>query len=585
MHPWVLVPLLSVVVAAILASVVAARERDRRAGRLGSLVLVAAGVWSLFELLSVTAPNAERAALLLRWSTLGSLSVGPLILHLIIARLDSPLGRLRHLLPASYAAGALGILVSVATHATTTGARPAPWGWVAVPGPALPAVYGLVTAPLVLLVFGLRRAGSGLQLRVNGAEIAGLIFMCVASLTDFVLPFSGIACPRLGAPMLVLWGVVSWWTVYRFDEAALSPQKFAREILDTLPDGVALLRRDGRVRTANKRLAKLTGQPLRDLLGTSAADLLVGGRGQLEHGGGEIECDLVTAAGLRVPVSISYSPLEHASDEPAGHVLVVRDVREVVALRNRLAASGRLVAVGQLAAGIAHEINNPISYVRSNLGLLKGHWEKLRSALEGTRRGPGASNALEGGLELLHEAGAEIDRVADIVRDVGGLSHGGSLETEAVDLSELLDAAVRVATTQLQPARIERDYGDVPLVPCTPQEMLQVLLNLLLNARQSFHGEGTIRLTTRRQSDAAVIEIADDGRGIDPDTLERIFEPFFTAERCSEGAGLGLSISQQIVTKHGGTIRAESEPGRGTTFRIRLPVNPRRSAGDEQESG
>jgi signal transduction histidine kinase len=115
--------------------------------------------------------------------------------------------------------------------------------------------------------------------------------------------------------------------------------------------------------------------------------------------------------------------------------------------------------------------------------------------------------------------------------------------------------------------------------------MLQVLLNLLLNARQSFHGEGTIRLTTRRQSDAAVIEIADDGRGIDPDTLERIFEPFFTAERCSEGAGLGLSISQQIVTKHGGTIRAESEPGRGTTFRIRLPVNPRRSVGDEQESG
>jgi signal transduction histidine kinase len=254
-------------------------------------------------------------------------------------------------------------------------------------------------------------------------------------------------------------------------------------------------------------------------------------------------------------------------------VLVIRDLREVVSLRSRLITSGRLAAVGQLAAGIAHEINNPIAYVQSNMNLLHEHWGVVKTEFEKSAPGSVIEKILEDGGEMIEESGEGLSRVAEIVRDVGGFSRPSHLERESVDLNKLLDTAARVAHPQLRHrATLERRYGELPLVPCMAQELMQVFLNLLLNAAQSMEMVGTIRLVTEHDGDRVWIHVIDDGKGMDPETLERIFTPFFTTKPVGEGTGLGLSISHQIIEKHGGKIDVESTPGEGTTFHISLPV-------------
>ena len=393
-----------------------------------------------------------------------------------------------------------------------------------------------------------------------------------------------IPFPRLGSTSFVAWVGVIWWSIYRHREPRLAPQKFAREILETLPDGVALVRPNGNIRATNERLGELAGRPAFSLMGTPIAELLTGGEDAWSGPENESECELVGASGSRVPVSISHSALTDEEGHTIGHVLAVRDLREVVSLRGRLVASGRLAAIGQLAAGIAHEINNPLAYVRSNIGLLEQHWDEAGAALEKSPCGPLVQTALEEGLELLEEASAGVDRVAAVVRDIGGFSRGGVVETEDADLTELLDTAARVAAPQLERARIERRYEDLPRVSCVPQELMQVFLNLLLNASQSFEGQGTIRLTTRLEGDRALVEVTDNGVGIDPANVERIFEPFFTTKPVGEGTGLGLSIARQIVINHGGSIQARPEPVRGTTFCIRLPLKAGAVSSDGAES-
>jgi len=206
----------------------------------------------------------------------------------------------------------------------------------------------------------------------------------------------------------------------------------------------------------------------------------------------ERECELVAARGKRAAVSLAHSPLRDEEGNAIGHVIVVRDLREVASLRSRLVTSGRLAAVGELAAGIAHEINNPIAYVRSNVNLLERHWELIGAAFEKSKCGTRVRDALKEGSELLGEALEGVDRVAAIVRDVGGFSRGGPAQQELGDVNELLDAAVRVGAHQLRVATVERHYGELPLVPCVPQELMQVFLNLVLNAAQSIEGRGTV---------------------------------------------------------------------------------------------
>jgi PAS domain S-box-containing protein len=582
MHPQALLAFASAIGAVALASAITGREPDRRANRLMSALLLCAGLWSLLELLWQAAPDAELAATYMRWGSLCGTPIGALLLHLLVTSAPG-FERYRPLLLPAYAVAAVVAALSVSTDLVVAGAQRTAWGFSALPGSALPGVYGLLaSAPLAAGLGWVSRGPRSPRGLLSPVVLAGGACFAIASATEVLLPVQGFAAPHLGNDAVVTWGAAAWWSIYRFREPLLTPRRFAREILETLPHGVALLRRDGRIRSTNQRLAQLAERDPEQLLGVRVEDLLTDPAREPAGADGRRECELSSASGRRIPVSVSHAPLEDEDGNTVGHVLAVHDLREVTELRSRLVASGRLVAVGQLAAGIAHEINNPIAYVRSNLRLLEEHWQKLAGALGHGPRGPLLREALEEGPARLCDAGEGVDRVAQIVRDVGGFSRGGAVAEEPASLDELLTTAVRVAKPQLGQLRIERSGGLAAPVPCVPQELIQVFLNLLLNAARACGPSGRIRLATWLEGDSAVVEVADDGPGIAPELRARIFEPFFTTRPVGEGTGLGLSISKQIAASHGGRIEVASEPGRGSSFRVRLPARgaPKAASGE-----
>jgi signal transduction histidine kinase len=411
-------------------------------------------------------------------------------------------------------------------------------------------------------------------------ELAIGLTVLVASVTDFLLPTLGKPVPRLGSTSVAVWGLVTWWMAYRFRAAGLSPRQFASEILATLPDGVALVRLDGRIRAVNAKLAQLARRDPEDLLGRRLDELV---KEPAEAApGAERESELMSASGARVPVSLSDAWLYDDSGSAIGRVLVVRDLEELVSLRSRLLTSARLAAVGQLAAGIAHEINNPIAYVRSNVGLLERHWTVLAEAFESRASTPKAYAALTRSRELLSAAADEIDRIASIVRDVGGFSWKGGAENEPADPVELLETALRVAGPQLRrKASVERSFVKLPLVPCRPQELMQVFLNLVLAGVNTIEEHGRLDLSAAAEDAFVWVEIAVDGAGLAPEELERIFDPFSPSHGDAAQTGLGLAISRQIVERQGGRIRVESQPGRGMRFRVYLPLAPAPAEGGD----
>jgi signal transduction histidine kinase len=287
----------------------------------------------------------------------------------------------------------------------------------------------------------------------------------------------------------------------------------------------------------------------------------------------ELECQMQAFGGPRVAVSISSTILYDLQQDPIGLVLVVRDVTELSALRSSLVMSDRLAAVGELAAGIAHEINNPLAYVRSNLSLLRRHWEALEGEIAKTGTPEYTAMLLSESEEMIDESLQGVDRAVAICRDVRGLAHAAHGKRQTADVNALLDGVIRMAASQMERSNaIVKDYGSVSPLPCVPQELQQVFLNLVMNAAQAIGDTGEIRVVTRMDDDAIVVNVADDGCGIPPDMLERIFEPFFTTKPVGEGTGLGLGIALEIVRKHGGEMRVESASGRGTEFSVRLPI-------------
>jgi two-component system, NtrC family, sensor kinase len=284
------------------------------------------------------------------------------------------------------------------------------------------------------------------------------------------------------------------------------------------------------------------------------------------------ECELVQVSGRRIPVSVSTVAVRTDAGQPRGVLVILRDLREVVGLRRRLATSERLAVVGQLASGIAHEINNPLAFVRSNLH----HLERESAAL--VKRPIGELAAAVGAFasdagEVIQESLEGVTRALRIVQDVNAFSHGGGDERQPLALAEAVDQALGVATMGLSSTiRIERTCTADAEVHGSPQRLKQLFLNLLVNAVRAVGERGCIRIDVRRQGDQVVATVTDDGVGIAPEDLTRVFDPFFVVRPSDPGAGLGLAVSHEIVRRHGGWIEVESQPGQGTRVRVSLPA-------------
>lgn len=272
-------------------------------------------------------------------------------------------------------------------------------------------------------------------------------------------------------------------------------------------------------------------------------------------------------AGTPVHYETVLSPLRNEAGKVVGLVGVTRDVTVQKNTIAQLLLADRLAALGGLAAGLAHEINNPLAALLLNL-------EMMTRVMEGAMGGRVDGVELQESLADSCEAAA---RVRDIVRDVKLFARAGDETRALVDVRTLLDSAVRLAVAELRDkADVVKEYGDVPLVRASEARLGQVFLNLLVNAAQATPAgrpaERSIRLVTRQDEASVIVEIIDAGGGIPPEVLARLFTPFFTTKPAGIGTGLGLSISHTIVHELGGSIVAESSVGRGTTFRVRLPV-------------
>jgi two-component system, NtrC family, sensor kinase len=248
--------------------------------------------------------------------------------------------------------------------------------------------------------------------------------------------------------------------------------------------------------------------------------------------------------------------------------ILVRDITEQRESELRLRLNERMAAVGMLAAGVAHEINNPLAFVLSNLNYIDKELRRLKLA-------PADMGEMT---EAITDARDGAERMRGIVQSLSALSRGDSVTTQPMDLHEVLDNSVQLVLGRLRSrGQLVREYGEVPLVLGNQVQLSQVFVNLLVNATQALppSGGGEVRLVTRMQGGSRVlVEVQDTGCGIPAENLERIFEPFFTTKPVGEGTGLGLSISHDIIRGLGGELSVSSTPGAGTTFRILLPVAP-----------
>jgi PAS domain S-box-containing protein len=274
--------------------------------------------------------------------------------------------------------------------------------------------------------------------------------------------------------------------------------------------------------------------------------------------------------------------------------------RKLEEAHNQLLQSEKMASIGQLAAGVAHEINNPISFVNSNLSSLESYLQGILEMLaEYEKHEPvlaenfpkqfQAIQAMKEKVELdylkddivslLNESKDGLLRVKKIVQDLKDFSHVGTAEWQMADLQTGLESTLNIVNNEIKyKAKVIKQYGQIPPIECLPLELNQVFMNMLVNAAHAIADHGEITVRTSQHGDQVLVEIGDNGGGIAPENLKRIFDPFFTTKPVGKGTGLGLSLSYSIVQKHQGKIEVESALGKGTCFKIWLPVQQKQAA-------
>jgi signal transduction histidine kinase len=246
-----------------------------------------------------------------------------------------------------------------------------------------------------------------------------------------------------------------------------------------------------------------------------------------------------------------------------------RELRETQA---QLVQSEKMRSLGQLVAGVAHELNNPIGFVHANLALMEEYVERLMAPDTAPEKRARAREVIE---KLLQRSGEGTERVKQIVQDLRTFSRTDEADVQEADLNAELDLTLSLMEPRLKGGvEIIRDYEPLPKIRCITGQLNQVFINVLMNACDAFDGPGSICIRTRAEGDGVHLSFEDDGPGMSEEIRGRIFEPFFTTKPVGQGTGLGLPISYGMVQRHGGTMEVESEEGRGTTFHVRLPTDP-----------
>ena len=401
-------------------------------------------------------------------------------------------------------------------------------------------------------------------------------------------------------------------------------QLYNENIIQNLNSALLVVDAEGRIITANTTAEEilaaepggLVGRRVWDWLADETPEQSVIGRtlGEgLSFKGQETKLRLDDGSVL--PIGMSCSPLVV---EPGGEgelegraaVAIFQDLSEVKQLQRQVLQTEKMASIGQLAAGVAHEINNPMGFIHANLfqmteylGDLRQAWERVddlqkailnaTSDAEGFEAVRASSESLaavtqELGLDFVQtdfakavrESQDGAERIRHIVKDLRDFSHQGSDECIEADVNQCLDSTASIAWTMMKHSVVlEKEYCDLPAIRCYPSQLKQVFMNLLVNAYQAIEeklgdtGTGRIELRSEREGDGVSISIRDTGTGIPARDQARIFDPFFTTKEVGAGTGLGLATSYSIVRRHRGRLEVTSEPGEGATFKVWLPLS------------
>ena len=266
---------------------------------------------------------------------------------------------------------------------------------------------------------------------------------------------------------------------------------------------------------------------------------------------------------------------------------VLRELETILGQRDQLEHTQGLIALGTVAAEVAHEVKNPLTYILGNLNITRDYLPRMIGDVDSIQQTPLTPQAAEACASLvgrladsetlLRDVGIGVDRIHAIAQDLGLLVRRSESDQERIGIQVAVESAVRLASHHIRHrARLVRDYQDAPVVVGDRTRLTQVFLNLLVNASQALRddrsSDNEIRVKIHREEREAVVDVEDTGVGIPAAVADQMFEPFFTTKAASQGTGLGLSISRRIVLSHGGRLEFDSEPGKGSRFRVILPI-------------
>lgn len=389
-----------------------------------------------------------------------------------------------------------------------------------------------------------------------------------------------------------------------FEEVELIKKEW-ESTMDCIGDVVIVTDKQGTIIRCNKATRKLTGGEFHTILGNDWRAHLSGlGIDLPEDISSGIET-LQKQSG-RCFFCKSYPFVGDTTSASSGSVITIHDFTdrkkvtdelekaytELKATQTKVVQQEKMASIGQLAAGVAHEINNPMGFISSNLGTLGKYLERMTEYVrflsetgEASREAaplPGLTekrkalkidHIMQDGKDLISESLEGAERVRTIVRNLKSFSRVDESQYKPADINECIESTINIVWNELKyKANLARELGDIPMIRCYPQELNQVFMNLLVNAAQAIEKQGDITVRTWHDADSVFAAVTDTGCGIPEAARNRIFEPFFTTKEVGKGTGLGLSITYDIVKKHNGDIIVESEPGKGSTFTVRLPI-------------
>lgn len=388
-------------------------------------------------------------------------------------------------------------------------------------------------------------------------------------------------------------------------------------ILDVIPIGIGITTQDGQILLSNKEIQKFHGQDLMDSDSKiKAGDLYYDKKDRdrfvklLASGSvNNFETRFRHKDGHIIWGSLS-SVLRKTEDGQFQYITSLTDIthrkkmeKEKQILQTQLIQSDKMVSIGRLAAGVAHEINNPLGFVSSNLNTLSDYYQDISTFLKtcdevvseikknhdstiltdtadrmiSLKETLDISYLLEDGQELLKDCREGLDRINKIIMDLKGFAHPGKVRKEYTDINAGIESTLNVISNEVKyKAVIKKEFGEMPPIMAFPQQLNQVFMNIIINAADAMDKRkdmGEICIKTRHENRMNIIEISDNGCGISEEDQSRVFDPFFTTKEVGKGTGLGMNIAYGIIQKHNGEISLISEKEKGTTFIIRLPVD------------